>query len=96
VIVEDAPASTRPLKPRSPHFPVLDEFWQASYVERYEILCTKLVRERLYSAACLIVSDKEGGLRGRYREPSPELGFSNFVGSVSAYALGHAKGRSRD
>lgn len=91
VIVEEAPASTRPLQPRSPHFPVLEEFRQASYIERYQILCTKLVRERLYTGACLIVSDKEGGLRGRYREPSPELGFSKFVGSLSAHALGYAK-----
>jgi len=81
------------LKPRSPHFPVFEEFRQASYIERYEILCTKLVRERLYTAACLIVSDREGGLRGRYREPSSELSFENFVGSLSAHALGHAKGR---
>jgi hypothetical protein len=93
VLVEEAEASTRPLKPRSPHFPVFEEFRQASYIERYQILCTKLVRERLYSAACLIVSDKEGGLRGRYREPSSELSFTNFVGSLSAHALGHATGR---
>jgi hypothetical protein len=94
VLVEEADASTRPLKPRSPHFPVFEEFRQASYIERYEILCTKLVRERLYSASCLIVSDKDGGLRGRYREPSPELSFANFVGSLSAHALGYATGRA--
>jgi hypothetical protein len=45
------------------------------------------------TAACLIVSDKEGGLRGRYREPSPELSFTNFVGSLRAHALGYATGR---
>jgi len=93
VMVEEAAASTRPLKPRSLHFPVFEEFRQASYIERYQILCTKLVRERLYSGACLIVSEKSGGLRGRYREPSLELSFSNFVGSLSAYALGYAKAR---
>jgi hypothetical protein len=30
VIVEEATASTRPIKPRSPHFPVFEEFQQAS------------------------------------------------------------------
>jgi hypothetical protein len=45
------------------------------------------------TASCLIVSDKEGGLRGRYREPSPELSFANFVGSLRAHALGYATGR---
>jgi hypothetical protein len=93
VLVEEAEGSTRPLKPRSPHFPVSEEFRHASYIKRYEILCTKLVRERLYTAACLIVSEKKGGLRGRYSEPSLELSFANFVGSLSAHALGYATGR---
>ncbi|HVN86530.1 MAG TPA: PaeR7I family type II restriction endonuclease [Candidatus Binatia bacterium] len=90
VLVEEAEASTRALKPRSPHFAVFEEFDNASYIDRYKILCTKLVRERLYSAACLIVSNRVGGLRGLYREPSPELSFANFVGSLRAHALGHA------
>lgn len=91
--MEEATTSTRPLSPRSPHFPVFEEFRHASYIERYGILCTKLVRERLYSAACLIVSDKDGGLRGQYHEPLPELSFTNFVGSLRAHAIGYATGQ---
>lgn len=51
MLLEEKPASTRPVKAREPHFKVFPEFKQASYAKRYEILLTKLVRERLYEAA---------------------------------------------
>ena len=51
VLVEDAPESRSPVKDASPHFPVSDKFKGASYLKRYDILCQKLVQERLYTAA---------------------------------------------
>ena len=50
-----------------------------------------LVRERLYDAACLILSNKERGPVGYYREPSAELGFPNFVASLTGRATGYAR-----
>jgi hypothetical protein len=93
ILVEEAHGSTRPLKPRSPHFPVLKEFRDASYIERYELLCTKLVRNRLYNTACLLTSSRQLGLRGRFTEPAPEHTFSNFVASLTGHALGYARQR---
>lgn len=69
------------------------EFKDASYAKRYEVLLTKLVRERLYDAACFLMSSAEGGVRGAYREPAPELSFENFVGSLVAKAIAAAKVR---
>ena len=44
---------------KEPHFQVFPEFREASYAKRYEILMTKLVRERLYdSAALFLPTDK--------------------------------------
>jgi len=40
------------------------------------------VRERLYDAACFILSDSKSGPQGVYQEPSPELSFQNFVTSL--------------
>jgi type II restriction enzyme len=48
MLVEDAPESRSPVRDKSPHFPVFDDFKDASYVERYDILCRRLVKERLY------------------------------------------------
>ena len=67
------------------------EFKAASYAKRYEILLTKLVRERLYDSTCFLMSNATDGLKGRYKEPAPELGFQNFIESLMAKAIAIAK-----
>jgi hypothetical protein len=87
MLLEDAPASTRPVRAQQPHFKVFDEFTAASYARRYEILLTKLVRERLYDATCFLMSNSKDGLQGQYSEPLIELGFANFISSLLAEAI---------
>jgi len=87
MLLEDAPASMAPVRARAPHFDVFPEFKEASYAKRYEILLTKLVRERLYDAACFLLSDATKGARGLYREPAQELSFQNFIASLLARAI---------
>ena len=45
---------------------------------------------RLYDAGCFLMSSREGGLRGDYREPNPELNFHTFVTSLLSRAYGVA------
>jgi hypothetical protein len=87
MLLEEAPGSTSPVAVSEPHFGVFPEFRQASYARRYEILLTKLVRERLYDAACFLMATKEGGMRGEYKEPSDELSFTNFMQALLARAM---------
>jgi hypothetical protein len=94
MLLEDAPGSTAPVRAREPHFKVFSEFKEASYAKRYEILLTKLVRERLYDAACFLMSDASNGARGGYREPSPELSFENFITSLLAKAIAVSRTKS--
>ncbi len=91
MLLEEASGSTRPIRVSEPFFPVFTEFRNASYAKRYELLCTKLVRERLYDASCLLLSDRAGGLAGRYREPSEEVGFRNFAASLMGKAMSYAR-----
>ncbi len=93
MLLEDAPASMRPVKAREPHFKVFPEFRDASYGKRYEILLTKLVRERLYDSACFLLSSAKGGVSGGYREPAAELTFEKFIASLLARATAIAKTR---
>jgi len=86
MMIEECSASTKAVRSREPFFRVFPEFSGASYVRRYEILLTKLVRERLYDAACFILSDSKTGPDGAYREPQLELGFRNFVQSLLSRA----------
>ncbi|RMG23968.1 MAG: restriction endonuclease, partial [Armatimonadetes bacterium] len=64
MLLESAPGSTRPVKVKEPHFEVFPEYHGASYTDRYRIFCQKLLRERLYDAACLLCTERESGLRG--------------------------------
>ena len=91
MLLEEAPGSVSPVRAREPHFKVFPEFKEASYAKRYEILLTKLVRERLYDSACFLMSNAADGIKGRYKEPAPELYFQNFVESLMARAIAVAK-----
>ena len=93
MLLEEAPASTSHVRAREPHFKVFPEFRDASYAKRYEILLTKLVRERLYDSACFLMSSAKEGLTGQYKEPAPELSFQNFVESLLAKAIAVAKSK---
>lgn len=95
-LLEECTRSLAPIKVKEPHFHVFPEFRGASYAKRYEILPTKLVRERLYDGACLLLSDRIGGLRGAYSEPVAELGFANFASSLMAHAIAFAKTHGSD
>lgn len=85
-LLQDCPASNRPVRTEEPHFPVLPEFRDASYATRYESFCRKLVRERHYQAAAFLMSDDSLGREGQYREPANDLTVNLFLRSL----LGHA------
>lgn len=87
MLLEEAPGSRRTVGVRQPHFDVFPEFRATSYAQRYDILLTKLLRERLYDSACLLLTDRDEGRRGEYREPNSELTFARFAESLLARAL---------
>jgi len=93
MLLEESPGSTRPIAVAEPHFPVFDEFRNASYAMRYEILLTKLVRERLYDAASLILSPSTAGRTGAFSEPCRELSFASFAESLLARAIAYSRTR---
>jgi Restriction endonuclease XhoI len=93
MLLEDAPGSSQPVRAQEPHFKVFPEFEAASYAKRYEILLTKLVRERLYDSACFLLSDSKTGLQGKYKEPAAELNFEKFMASLLARANSVARTR---
>jgi hypothetical protein len=88
-MLEDCPASNRPVRVREPHFPVLPEFAAASYCQRYEVFCRKLVLERHYSAAAFITSAAADGEEGRFSIPADDLSVERFaktlVGHLAAF-----------
>jgi hypothetical protein len=91
MLLEDAPAANSPVKVKEPHFKVFSEFQKASYTDRYNQFMTRLVRKRLYDAACFVTSSRSSGVKGNYNEPNPELSFANFVTSLLARSVAVAR-----
>lgn len=91
MLLEDHPKSMTPVNIKEPHFRVFNEFQKSSYSQRYGLFCQKLVRERLYDAACFITSDKKSGRSGNFKEPLKELGFKNFAISLISRATAFSK-----
>lgn len=91
MLLEDCPASREPVGVDEPHFPVFPEFRGASYARRYELLCRRLVRERLYDAACLLISTRQEGMKGEYGTPAEDLGLSRLIASIAAHVGAHQK-----
>ena len=95
MMLEETEASTVPVRVDEPHFKVFPEFCNSSYAKRYELFCLRLVRERLYDAACFIMSTREDGLQGKYREPCDEISFARFASALEGHAAGYAKLREK-
>ena len=88
-LLEDCPQSQAPVSVREPHFEVFPEFHEASYAQRYEVFCKKLVLERHYDATAFLLSKRDDGLRGRYAEPCQDIGFHRFAASFVSHLKGH-------
>lgn len=91
-MLEETPASMRStqrivLTP----YKVDEAFQGRSYAQRYELVCERLVRDRLYDAACFFSSNAVSGKRGVYRESNQELSVRNFAISLHARAAAFSR-----
>lgn len=84
-MLEDCPASNRPVSVQEPHFKVFSEFVGASYLRRYELLCRKLVLERHYTTVAFISSSSLDGLKGAYKTPADDLSMERFAKVLGAH-----------
>jgi hypothetical protein len=85
MMVEDSPASRKSVRDASPHFPVFTEFQGASYLNRYDLLCQKLVKEGLYTSACLLASPRDAALTGEFSEFSPLTSLKAFITALAGH-----------
>lgn len=90
MMVEDAPESRRAVTDRSPHFPVFPEFQGASYLNRYDILCQRLAKEQLYTAAALMASPRSASVTGQFGELSALTSLKTFVTSLAGHMAAEA------
>jgi len=94
-LLEDCPAVHRPVKHTEPYFQVDPAFQGApnangkpggvSYSTRYEILCRRLIRERLYTAACLTLS--ANAKPATLSHPAKDLTFQRFAAALQGHVV---------
>jgi hypothetical protein len=83
-LLEDCPRVHTPVALREPYFKVDPVFTNASYANRYTVLCERLVLERKYTSACLTLATKADPTVVNH--PSENLSFRRFVAAVEGHA----------
>lgn len=96
-MLEDSQLSSSPTRRiQLAPFAVDDKFQTLSYAQRYEEVCLRLVRDRLYDAACFFTSSAANGIKGKFAEPNAELSIRHFAVSLHARAAAFVAGQQVD
>lgn len=89
-LLEDTARVHTPVRAKQPYFPVDPTFGDASYAQRYSILCQRLVLERLYDATCLTLATRESP--STVSHPVEAHDFERFAAQLQGHAIGIVKG----
>lgn len=92
-LLEDCAEVHTPVSLREPYFAVDPIFKDASYSQRYAILCQRLKLERRYDATCLTLATNEVTTRITY--PGPDLSFPSFATQVQGHVRTFVQSRSQ-
>ena len=66
-------------------YPIFQDFEQKTYLERYDILCKKMIQEQLYTSASVLASSESAIEDGSYFELSKTTGMLTFLSSLAGY-----------
>ncbi len=83
-LLEDCERVKVPVRNKEPYFKVDPAFEQASYSKRYELLCRRLILERVYSSACLVMATNSP--KTKITQPADDLSFKRFVATLRGHA----------
>jgi len=83
-IIRDDEALHHTTRFKEPHFPVDKVFSEATYLKRFETLCSRLVTERLYDNAWFVCLDDE---TGGHIEPNSNMTWSKFAAAIKGKAM---------
>ena len=84
-LLEDCARVKIPVRNKEPYFEVDPAFDGASYSKRYELLCRRLVLERVYGSACLVMATNSR--RTKITQPAEDLSFQRFVAALRGHAV---------
>ena len=84
MVVGKDKGSAHVVKVSEPHYEVRPEFKGASYLDRYRILCERLVLEHKYSAVALIATSS----KNHYESLCDRISIESFISSFRGHLLG--------
>jgi Restriction endonuclease XhoI len=84
-LLEDCDRVKKPVRNMEPYFKVDPAFDKSSYGKRYELLCRRLVLERVYSAACLVMATNSP--KTKITQPAQDLSFKRFVAALRGHVV---------
>lgn len=84
ILVGRDKSSTCVVRNNESYFPVLKEFQGANYLDRYRILCQKLVLERNYTSVALAWTSPDGS----FGDVSGDISIEHFIQSFAGYLKG--------
>lgn len=84
-LLQDCDRVKTPVRNKEPYFNVDLVFDGASYSKRYELLCRRLVLERVYSAACLVMATN--AKKTKITQPAEDLSFQRFVAALRGHVV---------
>jgi hypothetical protein len=85
LLLEDCPAVRAPVRNAEPYFKVDPEFKNASYSKKYELLLRRLLLERVYGAACMIMAPRSAATT--ITQPAEDLNFKRFVAALQGHVV---------
>ncbi len=107
-LLEDRPNVNKPVMNKEPYFKVDPVFRGeagavrktgevrnkgVSYAQRYELMCRRLVTERLYTAACFIMATNASPTN--IKQPATDLTFQRFAAQLRGHALTFLESRGK-
>jgi hypothetical protein len=84
-LLEDCDRVKTPVRNKEPYFKVDPVFEKASYSKRYELLSRRLVLERVYTAACLVMATNSP--KTQITQPAEDLSFQRFVAALRGHVV---------
>lgn len=84
MVVGKDDSSLRQVKANEHHFPVRQEFKDSTYLDRYTILCQRLLLEHKYNAVALITTSDEDS----YENLSDNISIESFISSFQGFLSG--------
>ena len=106
-LLEDRQSVRAPVSNKEPYFPVdpvfrgdprensadSQRYQGVSYSARYELLCRRLVLERLYNSACFLMATNSR--KTQITQPAEDLSFQRFAASPRGHAVTFLGSRQR-